>query len=163
MKRNIALMILGFCIALSSFSQQLPIGTCGIVNVYDAAGNRVRRVYFCNNGIDPYPGKMPVTPENVIEKGVAEKDSIAGKNEVVEFQEVDALYPNPTTGRFSITFSKNLSGALVVIMDISGKVLSRTTATGYKTELDLSPFAAGVYYVRIEDDGKTITKKVVKQ
>jgi len=34
---------------------------------------------------------------------------------------------------------------------------------GNKVDFDLSKYAAGVYYIKIEEKGKTITKKVVKQ
>ena len=131
--------------ALNGFAQQLPLNTCGIVNVYDAAGNRTKRQYFCNNGA-PYPARMA-----------------AKETETVEFQQVDALYPNPTTGRFFITFSKALQGAAVSISDINGKVVTRFKASGHKVDFDLSSAAAGVYFIRIEDKGNIISKKVIKQ
>jgi hypothetical protein len=134
-------------IALSSFARQLPLNTCGIVNVYDAAGNRTKRVYFCNNGTDPYPSKKANQ-----QKGITE-----------EFQYVDALYPNPTSGKFSITFGKALNNADVFLIDINGKVIRQFKATGNKVDFDLSSASAGVYFVRIEDEGNTISKKVVKQ
>ena len=85
-------------LSLSLSAQQIPVGSCGIANIYDAAGNRTKRTYFCNNGTNPYPqrpaGQQVATAELV-------KEII-----VTEFQEVDALYPNPTTGRFSVSFNK---------------------------------------------------------
>jgi len=140
------------------FAQDQPtlqLGTCGVVNVYDAAGNRTKRVYFCNNGIDPYP-----TGPQSEGRGT---EIIVEKKETTEFQYVDALYPNPTTGKFFVTFSKNLSNATVSIMDNNGKTLTQFKAGGYKVDFDLSPYAAGMYYVRIEEEGKVITKKVIKQ
>lgn len=156
MKKQLIIFATLICIALSGFSQQLPLGTCGIVNVYDAAGNRTKRVYFCNNGEEPYP-------ENNIGGKVSNEAIIVGKGETSEFQTVDALFPNPTTGKFFITFSKTLVNASVSISDNNGKVISTFRASGTKVEFDLSPYAAGVYYVRIEENGKAITKKVVKQ
>lgn len=146
MKKIILLLITVCFLDLLAFAQQLPPNTCGIVNVYDAAGNRTKRVYFCNNGVDPYPNKT------IKEPGVTE-----------EFQVIDALYPNPTTGRFSVTFSKALNNALVFITDANGKIISRFNANGYKVDFDLSQFSAGVYFVRLEDAGNIIVKKVVKQ
>ena len=83
--------------------------------------------------------------------------------ETIEFQYIDALYPNPTTGKFSITFSKELKNAKVFITDINGKVISSFKANGYKINFDLSAVASGVYFVRIDDAGNVISKKVVKQ
>lgn len=151
------LTIIAFVLSFESIAQQLPIGTCGIVNVYDAAGNRTKRVYFCNNGIDPYPLRSQQPP--------GDDNEIAVKKETgsTAFQYVDALYPNPTTGKFFVTFSKNLANASISITDNTGKTLTRFTASGNKVDFDLSPYAAGMYYVRIEEGGKVITKKVIKQ
>ena len=156
MKKILTIIIFLFFIA-DAFAQQLPLGTCGIVNVYDAAGNRTMRVYFCNNGLDPYPMRNQQPTEN--DKGI----SVIKETETKEFQYVDALYPNPTTGKFFVTFSKNLSNASISITDNNGKALAQFKASGNKVDFDLSPYAAGVYYVRIEEGGKIITKKVIKQ
>lgn len=145
-------------IATDLAAQQLPLGTCGIVNVYDATGNRTRRVYFCNNGIDPYPLRTQEQPAEIITE--AAKPDL---KETKEYQPVDALYPNPTTGKFFVTFSKNLANATVSILDNNGKMLAQFRGNGYKVDFDLSPYAAGMYYVRIEEEGKVITKKVIKQ
>lgn len=142
MKQKLIVIIIALFFAVSGFAQQLPWGTCGIVNVYDAAGNRTKRVYFCNNG-DPYPKRNP--------------------KETMEFQAVDALYPNPTTGAVSVTFSKSLQNAVISITDNYGKVVTQFKGSGYKVDFDLSSFAAGIYFVRIEENGKTISKKVIKQ
>ncbi|MFN8290802.1 MAG: T9SS type A sorting domain-containing protein [Chitinophagaceae bacterium] len=135
-------------VSVSGFAQQLPIGSCGIVCTYDAAGNRLKRVYFCNNGTDPYPR-------------IQQQQATEGQT--TEYQPVDALYPNPTSGKFTVTFSKSLTDAAISIMDNNGKVVARFKASGYMVEFDLSPYAAGIYYIRIEEDGKAISKKVVKQ
>ncbi len=139
--------------SLSICAQQIPVGSCGIVNIYDATGNRTKRTYFCNNGINPYP-QRPAAQQ------VATAELV---KDITEFQEVDALYPNPTTGRFSVTFSKALDRATIHILDEAGKIIVRVNAKGYKVDVDLSSKAAGIYFVQIEDNGKVITKKVVKQ
>jgi len=133
------------CFNYISFAQELPLNTCGIVNIYDAAGNRTKRVYFCNNG-QPYPTKPNA--------------ELAGASEV---QQVDALYPNPTSGRFSVYFSKELKKADILLTDINGKIIKQFKASGTRVDFDLSIFAAGVYFVRIRDGKNIITKKVVKQ
>jgi len=140
-------------LSLSLSAQQIPVGSCGIANIYDAAGNRTKRTYFCNNGTNPYPqrsaGQQVATAELV--------------KEITEFQEVNALYPNPTTGRFSVSFSKALDRATIHILDEAGKIIVRVNAMGYRVDFDLSSNAAGIYFVRIEENGKIITQKVVKK
>lgn len=144
-KLLITAVVIISCITV--FSQQLPLGTCGIVCTYDAAGNRLRRVYFCNNGVDQYPTKIV-------------KQDVNTTNEV---QQVDALYPNPTSGKFFITFSKKLQKAKVLLTDANGKVLQQFIGDGYQLTFDLYGRANGVYFIRIEDNGLVITKKVIKQ
>ncbi len=39
-----------FFISTYCFSQEIPSGSCGLLMTYDAAGNRIKREYYCNNG-----------------------------------------------------------------------------------------------------------------
>jgi Secretion system C-terminal sorting domain len=146
MKRTILLFIIIIVSSFETYSQQLPLGNCGIVCTYDAAGNRLRRLYFCNNG-QPYPTKTVKQDVNATQ----------------EFVQVDALYPNPTTGKFFVTFSKKLKDAKVYLTDMNGKIIQQFIGSGYRLDFDLSNVAGGVYTVRIEDNGLVITKKVVKK
>lgn len=159
MQRRMLLTITLVIIGIITFAQQIPVGSCGIVYIYDAAGNRTKRTYFCNNGTNPYPARGVVQQPNT----VVTADTSLGLAQTTEFQEIDALYPNPTTGQFSVTFSKALDNATLNILDANGKIIIQVKAKGYKVDFDLSARAAGVYYIRVEEDGKTVTKKVVKQ
>ena len=162
MKQTILVIAISLSLHLAGFTQQIPIGSCGIVYIHDATGARTKRVYFCNNGIDPYP--QFTTPKTKDEEKlmVTEAFTFAEKKSLV-FQEVDALYPNPTSGLFYITFSKALVNASISIIDVNGKVVQKYPASGLKLTCDLSRVASGTYFVRIEEDGKLISKKVIKQ
>jgi hypothetical protein len=151
--KKIIFMFICLLSATFTIAQQLPLGSCGIVCTYDASGNRLRRLYYCNNG-GAYPMKG-----NSVENAKASQN-VTNKE---EFSEVDALYPNPTTGVFFITFSKILENAQIVITDVKGKVVQKLIGNGIKLTVDLSAVASGVYFVRIEDNGLTIVKKVIKQ
>lgn len=151
-KKTITTFLIVF-IAFNGIAQQFPVGTCGIVYVHDAAGCRTRRLYFCNNGIDPWPTRQRGTQIVVNE----------AQGETAEFVEVNALYPNPTTGKFSVTFSNALQNAAVFVTDLQGKIMLQFKVSGNKVDFNLSGVAAGAYLVRIEEKGKVITKKVVKQ
>jgi hypothetical protein len=140
MRKEIILLMITIASAFPALAQQLPANTWGIVNIYDNAGNRTKRVYFYNNTTDPYPARK--TTENV--------------------PQVDALYPNPTTGTFSVTFSRALNNAVVSLLDVNGKPISRFKANGNRVDFDLSPYASGIYFVRIDDAGNIILKKVIK-
>lgn len=164
MKKRAILPVLFVLLSIFGYAQQLPVGSCGIVHIYDASGNRIKRIYFCNNGSDPYPARMQLDKtrkaaslkdENLV---AAEKPS-----QNVEIQKINALYPNPTTGKFSITFSKKLQHARILLTDIHGKVILKFTGSGYKIDFDLSPVPSGTYFIKILDSGNTISKKVIKQ
>jgi hypothetical protein len=146
MNKTLFLFIAGVLMSLATFAQQLPLNACGIVCTYDASGNRLKRVYFCNNGTDPYPTRVETTAKTT-----------------EEVQQADALYPNPTTGKFYVTFRIALNKATVYIMDVTGKAISRFTASGNTINFDLSSSPGGIYFIRIDDGENTIVKKVVKQ
>ncbi len=80
-----------------------------------------------------------------------------------EFEVIDALYPNPTTGKFSVTFSRALNLAEVSITDLNGKTLNTFKGNGHKIDFDLSILPSGVYFIKVKDGSSVISKKVVKQ
>ena len=70
-----------------------------------------------------------------------------------------SVYPNPVTnGNLYITTDNN-STKSVVIYDILGKVVVRTTVTSQP--VNVSALNGGVYVVKITEDGKTATRKLV--
>ena len=133
------------------YAQSIPSGSCGILYTYDAAGNRIKQEYYCNNTTSA------VSPKNEqVQKAQSTTNS---------FLKVDALYPNPTTGKFTITFAQPLNNASVIITDAGGSVvIQKTNYIGSNIEMDLSGAAPGVYFIRIQQqDGKYITQKVIKR
>lgn len=137
-------------VAMSAIAQQIPLGSCGIVYIHDAAGNRTKRVYFCNNG-----GTYPQRPIKTIKKD----ETIAPG----DIQLVKVLYPNPTTGIFNVTFNIPLNNATVSIFDATGKMVKQIKANGSNQQFSLNGFACGMYIVRIINERKTIEMKVLKQ
>lgn len=68
-----------------------------------------------------------------------------------------SIYPNPTDGEFSI----NLEGEYTVsIMDARGRLIITKSATD-NTEINLSDYESGVYFVKVQVDGNIIVKKVI--
>lgn len=134
--------------SLQLFSQEIPSGSCGLLMTYDAAGNRTKRQYYCNNSSNRISASELAKTEEAASAG---------------FEEVDALYPNPTTGKFYITFSKAIDNAVIQVADVNGKVIQKVKGRGTRLEFDLSSQPGGTYFVIINtDDGITINKKVLK-
>ncbi|WP_051718661.1 T9SS type A sorting domain-containing protein [Hymenobacter sp. IS2118] len=76
------------------------------------------------------------------------------------------VYPNPSTGIVHLTIN-NLQGKKVAlsVLNVIGTVMYRETLTEmndrYTKMLDLSKFANGLYYVRLEADNTSQMCKLV--
>ena len=81
------------------------------------------------------------------------------------------LYPNPTTGMVNVQFTMNnvQSGAgEIQVLDVYGRLLQNVEtchgASLQTTQIDLSHYATGVYFVRMVNGGKVMAvKKVVRR
>jgi hypothetical protein len=143
MKHLLFIFILVISFA-TGYTQSLPLNTCGVVYTHDAAGNRTQRIYLCNNGLR--------------ETTVQENEN--RENEAVQ---VTALYPNPTTGQFRVTFTKALQQAQVTFIDLGGHVVQQRTVNGNLVNFDISSFPAGMYWIKITDGDNRLMYKVIKQ
>lgn len=134
-------------LTISSFAQEIPSGSCGLLMTYDAAGNRIKREYYCNNGSGRIAQEQLSKDQDVASTG---------------FEEIEALYPNPTTGRFYITFSKPMDNSIIQILDVNGKIIQYLKGSGTRMEFDLSNQTSGTYFVLINTNGVIINKKVIR-
>lgn len=126
---------------------------------YDGAGNRIKQEYYCNNGT----GR--IANELVKNKGQLLDDSLSNDQKDINssFVKVNALYPNPTDGLFTIRFAKGLTNADILITDVNGKKLNHFNKSGTLIQLDISSKPAGTYFVTIINAGEMITQKIIKQ
>ena len=69
-----------------------------------------------------------------------------------------ALYPNPNSGVFNIQAP---TGALATVYTSLGKAIYTKRITKNDTELSLTGQISGLYFVKIENEGKTVTKKMI--
>ena len=69
------------------------------------------------------------------------------------------LYPNPVTnGRITIATAKNLTKQ-VVIFDVLGQQVLKNTLTG--ATLDVSSLNTGIYMIKVTENNRTTTRKLV--
>lgn len=132
-------------------AQSLPAGSAGIVYTYDAAGNRTKVEYVVNNTTSAIQAANKIDTAAIAKK----------LNEQV--LKVNALYPNPTTGQITVRLVAPLQNGIVQIMDIAGHVVINETANGSMLNYDLSRFAAGIYFLHIEQGDQKITMKIIKR
>jgi hypothetical protein len=70
-----------------------------------------------------------------------------------------AIYPNPLTGNILNITSNSDADKAVVIFDVLGKQVINTKATN--GTVNVSALTAGVYIVKVTEEGKIATKKLV--
>lgn len=76
-------------------------------------------------------------------------------------------FPNPTEGQITVDLGTASAGALISVMDVTGRTIAsdiRTQRAG-RTEravVDLSSQPDGLYFIRINDGGREIVRRVTK-
>lgn len=75
-----------------------------------------------------------------------------------------SVYPNPTKDLTFVVEKNFVNGVLVcVIMDLSGRILEKISSNSNKTQIDLSPYPAGTYFLNISKKNKNNSVyKVIK-
>jgi hypothetical protein len=66
------------------------------------------------------------------------------------------IFPNPNDGVFVISMEKLSDASSIEIYNSMGQLISRTTPGSRNMQMDISSQAAGVYYVRVADNVKTV-------
>jgi len=75
-----------------------------------------------------------------------------------------SVYPNPTTGMFTIQLSETpAEGASVEVLNSLGQVVDAFTMTATTKQVDLSAMEGGLYTVRIISGNVVMTQRIVKQ
>jgi hypothetical protein len=74
------------------------------------------------------------------------------------------VYPNPLITQVTVKLSDEfVNGASVLLTDVTGRVLQSLSVKGSQYVLQLNGIPAGMYYVKISNGIKTVTKKIVKE
>lgn len=71
------------------------------------------------------------------------------------------IYPNPNSGTFILELPDHRSSVAVTVTDVPGRVLSRTISDKKVLEFNLSQYPAGLYFLRINLEGKEFNRKVI--
>ncbi|MCB0401087.1 MAG: zinc-dependent metalloprotease, partial [Flavobacteriales bacterium] len=74
------------------------------------------------------------------------------------------VYPNPTEGLFTIDFGTATDVQALTVTDIQGKlVLNESNITTSNMQIDLTPFANGMYVLQVQTGQGISTHKISKQ
>lgn len=71
-----------------------------------------------------------------------------------------SVFPNPSSGIVTITTPESISVTGATITDVTGKV---TNANVSGNTVNISEYAAGVYFLNIKTDSGNVTKKIIKE
>ena len=72
-----------------------------------------------------------------------------------------ATYPNPITNKEFTISSSNSSVKNIIIFNVLGKKVLSTSFSGAKSTIDVSVINSGIYILKVTEEGKTATKKLV--
>ena len=103
------------------------------------------------------------SPQFAIQEDLLNED-FNERSSDLESELLVSVYPNPTDGVFNVSVQGGNELFFVEILDVTGKkVLSKSSTTSI-SEIDLSSFDAGIYYLQILEKDQTIqfTSKVIK-
>jgi len=88
-------------------------------------------------------------------------DLTTGINDVVANDKSVNVYPNPTTGKFTVKLD-GLTEPIVTIYNSAGQgLMSTNKLSSDSVDFDLSNNTKGTYIIKIQSGKKTITKKVI--
>lgn len=78
------------------------------------------------------------------------------------------IYPNPTEGKFNIEAEvEGVNELEVSVFDLKGsEILKRTLSNdsgAYETELDITEYPSGTYFLVLRNENRTFTEKIVKK
>jgi hypothetical protein len=85
-----------------------------------------------------------------------------GINQVQLVDKMLAVFPNPSTGLFTLQLSTG-SIKTVIVTDLAGREISRVNGTAGQIQVDLSTLSAGVYYANVMDENSTHVVRLVKE
>jgi hypothetical protein len=82
-------------------------------------------------------------------------------NEVLSAEDFEfSVFPNPSESMIRIEGNFG-DDAMVSIFDLSGKLIYQNNNTE-NLEIDINSFPIGVYFLQIDNENKTLTKKFIK-
>jgi hypothetical protein len=94
-------------------------------------------------------------------------ESCAALGEDVAFKNSISLFPNPNNGQFEVNFNTRKDADVTIdIIDIVGKTIqsqSLKNLNGFvKKAIDIKNFSKGIYLMNLTFEGKTYTKRFIK-
>ncbi len=81
--------------------------------------------------------------------------------EVIESVQIFNVYPNPSEGKFHVNLSEELTGGVIEVLSVNGKVLKVYENKKSQHILDLSAFESALYLLKIKKADKQLVRRLV--
>ncbi len=102
---------------------------------------------------------MPANPGSGLESG--EKTASIFKTDDSELSL--RIYPNPTTGQFTIDFMGDETTADIMVLNFQGNRVSKTRCDNQTSaDIDISHLSKGMYIIFIKTTENVITRKILR-
>ena len=108
---------------------------------------------------DLFVGGSFSTAGNISANSIAKWNLPIGINEI-HFSNSVNIFPNPTTDKIIIENDRGYSN--YELYDFTGKLLIKDVFSNLKLELDFRNFSKGLYFLNINQAGKEIHQKIIK-
>lgn len=156
----------GYAVAVTSNNKECGI-VQGVENRFYQAGETVtvRAVPFNNGRFGGWKSNGQTISTNATLSFKVTQDTLitAVFNQEVSVEERQntypsvVLYPNPAYDMVQIATDASIND--IIIYDLSGKMIRHIS---HSRQIDISGLSKGIYFVKIQTDGFTCTKKLVK-
>ncbi|MGZ6522284.1 MAG: T9SS type A sorting domain-containing protein, partial [Bacteroidia bacterium] len=73
------------------------------------------------------------------------------------------LFPNPASDHLTLELPANISKTSIQIFNATGELEYSSTITNQRTDIDVSSFASGIYFIQISTGKSIANKKFIKQ
>jgi hypothetical protein len=73
------------------------------------------------------------------------------------------IFPNPSEGVFTLELNEDFKQADLIVFDILGKIVFSGKKLEASTQIDLSDYPTGMYFVKLTKDDICKTEKIIKQ
>lgn len=137
----------------------------GLAIAVDVNNNVLVAGYFSGTSdVDPQPSTWPLV-SNGLDDGYVVKFSQSGVG-VNESGAMDSmeLFPNPTQGWLTVNTGNDVQERTRVrVLSVDGQTLGESYFNGSMVQVDLSGFAAGTYFVELQNANGRTVRPVIRQ
>jgi PKD repeat protein len=86
-------------------------------------------------------------------------EEISSTASLTELENSIRIYPNPSNGEFTVQL-QNFVGTTFIVSDNLGRTIAKGELINNMTQLDLSEYSSGMYYLQLHHEKDVIVKKI---